>query len=346
MGLLKRSQKKEGRYVNPVPTSVGGLRLMMKVLPLYFSNREEREPRTPLGPFRTDAALYNQPPASGLRITWFGHSSLLIEIDGVRVLVDPVWENRASPVQFFGPHRFFPPTLPLEEMPELDCVLVSHDHYDHFGARTLRRLSTLPATARAKWITSAGVGRRLESLGVDPQRIAALDWLQTTEVEGREPGQSLRVTAQPARHFSGRGLHDRFSTLWSSFVLAGPQHRVYFGADSGYWDGFGEIAATHGPFDLTMLEVGAFHPLWSDIHMGPEGAVRAYEDMGAEQRCGPLFPIHWGLFNLALHGWREPIERVSELASERGFSLWLPAPGSPTEVVKGAPAVSEWWKRP
>ena len=346
MGLLKRSEKRDGRYVNPVPTAVGGLRTIWKVLPLYFSNREETEPRSPLGPFRTDAGLYENAPDTGLRVTWFGHSSLLLEIDGVRVLVDPVWENRASPFQFFGPHRFFPPTLPLEEMPELDCVLVSHDHYDHFGAATLKHLSTLNATARATWVTSAGVGKRLEALGVDPRRIAALDWLQTTEVAGRELGQSLRVTALPARHFSGRWLHDRFSTLWSSFVLAGPKHRLYFGGDSGYWDGFSEIAATHGPFDLTMLEIGAYHPLWSDIHMGPDGAWRAYQSMGGEERCGLLFPIHWGLFNLALHGWRQPMERISELASQNGNALWLPKPGVPTEFVKGERKVSGWWQRP
>ena len=346
MRFLKRSEKKDGRYVNPVPTSVGGLRTIFKVLPLYFSNREETEPRTPLGPFRTDTAIYETPPASGLRVTWFGHSSLLLEIDGVRVLVDPVWEQRASPFQFFGPQRFFPPTLPLEEMPELDCILVSHDHYDHFGAATLRHLATLNATARASWITSAGVGRRLEKLGVDPQRIAALDWLQTKEIAGRELGQTLKVTAVPARHFSGRGLHDRFSTLWSAFVLAGPHHRVYFGADSGYWDGFAEIGATHGPFDLTMLEIGAFHPLWSEIHMGPDGAARAYEAMGGPERCGLLFPIHWGLFNLALHGWRQPMERLTEVASQSGFPVWLPAPGQPTEVVRGQAAQSRWWKEP
>ena len=346
MGLLKRSEKKEGRYLNPVPTTVGGFRTMWKVLPLYFSNREETEPRSPLGPFTTDARIYEQAPASRLRITWFGHSSLLIEIDGLRVLVDPVWEQRASPFQFMGPRRFFAPTLPLEQIPELDAVLVSHDHYDHFGASTLRRLAKLNATARASWITSAGVGRRLEKLGVDPRRISALDWLQSTEIAGRELGQTLKITALPTRHFSGRWLHDRFTTLWSSFVLAGPRHRVYFGADSGFWDGYSEIGANHGPFDLTLLEIGAFHPLWAEIHLGPQGAARAYQAMGGPERCGLLFPIHWGLFNLALHGWRQPIEQLSALAAREHLPLWLPEPGRPTEFEKGRPLQSAWWQHP
>lgn len=360
MSFLKRAEKKDGRYTNPVPTVIGGMSTMLKVLPLYFSNREETEPKTPLGPFRTDPAAFAVPPVSGLRVTWFGHSALLLEIDGLRILVDPVWEDRASPVQFAGPKRFFAPTMGLEQMPELDAVLVSHDHYDHFGANTLRHLATLQQTARATWVTSAGVGARLERLGVKPEKIAALDWTQTATVAGTA-GEQVRITAWPARHFSGRWLHDRFSTLWSSFVIEGPQHRVYFGADSGYWEGFAELMARYrandeadpanarrraggrGVFDLTMLEIGAYHPLWSDIHMGPEGAARAYAAMGGPEHAGLLFPIHWGLFNLALHGWRAPIEEMTALAEEQGIPLWTPEPGVPTEVVAGEPAASTWW---
>lgn len=346
MSLLGRARKENGKYLNPVPTTVGGWRTMVKVLPLYFSNREETEPKSPLGPFHTDVSLYATPPGSGLRVTWFGHSGMLLEIDGVRVLIDPVWEQRASPVQFFGPQRFFAPTLRLEDLPEIDCVLVSHDHYDHFGAATLKHLATLNQTARALWVTSAGVGTRLEKLGVDQKRIAALDWTQTAEVWGGEFGSGVKVTAWPARHFSGRTAWDRFSTLWSSFVIEGPRHRVYFGADSGYWEGFAEIAAQYPKFDLTMLEIGAFHPLWAEIHMGPDGAARAYAAMGGAEKASPLFPIHWGLFNLALHAWRQPIDRISELAAQDGIPLWLPEPGVPTEVVEGELAQSDWWKRP
>jgi L-ascorbate metabolism protein UlaG (beta-lactamase superfamily) len=191
------------------------------------------------------------------------------------------------------------------------------------------------------------VGKRLRQFGVPEARIAELDWTQSTEVATAEPGRSIRLAAWPSRHFSGRMPWDRFSTLWSSFVIEGPQHRVFFGADSGWWDGFAEIAAQYPErangtrFDLTMLEIGAFHPLWAQIHLGPDGAVRAYEALGGA-KAGRLFPIHWGLFNLALHGWREPIERIEENAARDGILLWTPEPGVPTQVVEGS-GRSRWW---
>jgi L-ascorbate metabolism protein UlaG (beta-lactamase superfamily) len=270
---------------------------------------------------------------------------MLVEIDGMRVLIDPVWEQRASPVEWFGPKRFFAPTMALEELPELDAILISHDHYDHLGAGTVRRLARMKTAAGAVWVTSAGVGRRLRGFGVPEGRIVELDWTQGMDVAGTELGKGLRITAWPARHFSGRTAWDRFSTLWSSFVLEGPRHRVYFGADSGWWEGFEEIAARYEGFDLTMLEIGAFHPLWAEIHLGPDGAARAYEAMGGLAKAGPLMPIHWGMFNLALHGWRQPIDRLEELAHQDGLRLWAPEPGVPTEVVRGEGLRTGWWER-
>jgi L-ascorbate metabolism protein UlaG (beta-lactamase superfamily) len=345
MTYLKRAEKRGRRFLNPTPTQVGGFSTMFKVLPHYLKNKAKVEPSGPLGPFRTDGQMYATPPASGLRVTWFGHSSLLIEIDGRRVLVDPVWEKRASPFPFMGPRRFFEPTIALERLPRIDVVLISHDHYDHLGADTIGRLAGLEAAAGARWVTSLGVGRRLRGCGVGAKQITELDWTESAEVSG------IKLTAWPSRHFSGRGLFDRFTTLWSSFVIEGPEHRVYFGADSGWWDGYGEIAAQYDGFDLTMLEIGAFHPLWASIHLGPDNAVKAFEAMsscaggGRVDRRGLLMPIHWGLFNLALHGWKEPVERIVELAQEKGLGLWLPEPGEPTEVVRGVERRSNWWER-
>ncbi|MGI4830234.1 MAG: MBL fold metallo-hydrolase [Janthinobacterium lividum] len=343
--MLKRAEKHGSKFQNPVPTSVGGFNTMFKILPLYMSNRAETEPKHPLGPFHTDARIYAQPPASGLRVTWFGHSSSLLEIDGLRILIDPVWEQRASPVQWMGPKRFFEPTLGLDDLPELDAILISHDHYDHLGAGTIRRLSRLNATARTKWFTSVGVGQRLRDFGVAGAQIAELDWTQSGEIAGAELAQGVRLTAWPARHFSGRKPWDRFTTLWSSFVIEGPKHRVYFGADSGLWPGFTEIAERYDRFDLTMLEIGAFHPLWADIHLGPDGAAEAYRRLGGPEKAGPLLPVHWGLFNLALHGWREPIERLTSIAAQEGWKLWLPEPGKPTEVRQEASPAELWWQR-
>jgi L-ascorbate metabolism protein UlaG (beta-lactamase superfamily) len=337
MSYLKRAEKQGGKFLNPVPTTVGGLSVVFKVLPLYFKSRELVEPKRPLGPFKTDPSVYATGPASGLRVTWFGHSASLVEIDGMRVLVDPVWEQRASPFPFMGPKRFFEPTIALEALPAIDIVLISHDHYDHLGAETVRQLAKVSGAAGARWVTSLGVGKRLRGFGVPAEKIAELDWTESVEVGG------LKVTSWPARHFSGRGLFDRFTTLWGSFVIEGPRHRVYYGGDSGWWEGFGEVAAQYPRFDLTMLEVGAFHPLWSAIHLGPDNAARAFQEMAP--RGGLMMPIHWGLFNLALHAWKQPVERMVELADEKGISLWLPEPGEPTEVVAGVEVRSGWWER-
>jgi len=342
MTQLKRAEKRGRRFLNPEQTVVGGISTVYKVLPQYLKNQAQVEPRRQMGPFHTNPAVYALPPASGLRVTWFGHSASLIEIDGLRVLVDPVWEQRASPVSFMGPKRFFQPTIALEELPKIDVVLISHDHYDHLGAATVRQLARLEAASGARWVTSLGVGRRLRRFGVKASQITELDWTESVEVG------ALKLTAWPSRHFSGRGLFDRYTTLWGSYVIEGPEHRVFYGADSGWWEGFGEIAAQYDGFDLTMLEIGAFHPLWSSIHMGPDNAVRAFETMrgtASGGRGGLLMPIHWGLFNLALHGWKEPVERIEELAAEKGFGLWLPQPGEPSEVVRGVERRSGWWER-
>ena len=341
MTMLTRAEKVGRKFLNPVPTAVGGPGMAFKVLPMMLRNRAARVPKQALGPFRTDAAVYATAPGSGLRgaglrITWFGHSSMLVEIDGVRVLIDPVWDERASPVTWFGPERFFAPTLRLEEMPRLDAVLISHDHYDHLGEGTVRRLAELQP--EVQWVTSLGVGAILRRFGVRAGRIDEMNWTETVAVRG-DAGAVLQITSLPARHFSGRSLWNRFETLWGSFVLRGAKHRVYYGADSGWWEGFEEIGAAYGPFDLTMLEIGAFNELWHEIHMGPDGAARAFRAMGAG---GLLMPIHWGLFDLALHAWRQPIERLLEVAD--GLKLWVPTPGLPTEVVGGVEVRSEWWR--
>jgi L-ascorbate metabolism protein UlaG (beta-lactamase superfamily) len=342
MTYLKRAEKDGRKFLNPVPTEMGGFGMVFKVLPRMLLNKAEVTPRTPVGPFRTDAAVYATPPASGLRVTWFGHSGLLLEIDGVRVLIDPIWEQRASPVQWMGPGRFFAPTMRLEDMPPLDAVLISHDHYDHLGAHTIGTLAKLPATANTRWVTSLGVARRLQKMGVPQGHITELDWTQSVEVAGSEPGSSLKITSFPARHFSGRGVRDRFATLWASFVIEGPKHRVYFGADSGWWEGFSEIGEQYDRFDLTLLEIGAFDPMWAAIHLGPDNATRAYQAMGGAAKAGLFMPIHWGLFSLGLHAWRQPMERLEVIAREQGVPIWSPEPGVPTEVVDSQ--VSGWWR--
>jgi L-ascorbate metabolism protein UlaG (beta-lactamase superfamily) len=338
--MLGRAKKEGRRFLNPVPTTIGGFSAIWKVLPRFLSSKEEKFPRRPLGPFRTDVALYGVAPVSGLRVTWMGHSSMLLEIDGVKVLIDPVWDERASPSQWAGPKRFFAAPVRLEDLPTVDVVLVSHDHYDHLGEETIRRLAGMESMHGVRWVTSLRVGEMLREFGVRAEQIAELDWTQSVAVKG------LEITAVPSRHFSGRGMFNRFETLWSAFVLKGAQHTVYFGADSGWWEGFTEIGAKYGPFDLVMLEIGAFDVLWEEFHLGPDGAVRAFAALngaGADGR-GLMMPIHWGLFDLALHAWRQPMERLLELAEEKKIKLWAPEPGRPTEVVSGVEVRSDWWR--
>jgi L-ascorbate metabolism protein UlaG (beta-lactamase superfamily) len=325
--------RREGnRYINPVPTTVGGLSTMLKVGPRFFFGSRARSPEHPPGPFVTDPRIYATSPASGLRITWIGHSTSLVEIDGILILIDPVWDERAAPTSWAGPKRFFPPTLSLETLPPIDVVLISHDHYDHLGVHTVRRLGQMESVRQARWITTLGVGALLAELGVSLERCTELDWTEKGEVG------AVTITALPARHFSGRSLFNHFETLWASFALIGPKHRVYYGADSGEWYGFKDIGEQFGPFDLSMLETGASNPLWADIHMGPEGAVRSFRDLGGN---GLLMPIHWGLFDLALHYWTQPIESV--FAAE-DLKLWAPTPGLPTEVVRDQQIRSTWWR--
>jgi len=330
MPPLHRAKKKGRIFQNPVPT-----RQMVKPMPailwdmLTAPGRAARAPRTPLGPFRTDTSVYAAPPASGLRITWMGHSSLLLELDGLRILIDPVWGPRASPVSFAGPKRFFAPPVALDALPPLDLVLLSHDHYDHLDEPTIRTLAKSGVPA----VCPLGVGAILQRWGWSAARITEMDWTDSYTLG------NLTITATPARHFTGRSLLHRNETLWCSYVLRTTAHNVFYGGDSGAHPLFDAIGDAHGPFDLTMLEVGAYGDGWPEIHSGPEDAVMAHQSL----RGRLLMPIHWGLFNLALHPWKEPVERVMKAAGRDGVPLFLPRPGEPTEpAVNGF--VSRWWQ--
>ena len=327
---MNKAIKQGKEYQNPIPTQQT-TKSILQLLWDYARSKEERVPKVELGPFHTDAGMYKTPPASGLRITWMGHSSLLIEIDGKRILTDPVWGPRASFSTLVGPKRFFPAPLSLEELPELDAILLSHDHYDHLDYPTIKRLTHLTTPV----ICSLGVGSIIESWGVNRSRVTELNWTETANI-----GNDLIITATPARHFSGRGITNRNQTLWSSFVINGPRHNIFFGADSGWFPGFKEIGDMFGPFDLTMLEIGAYGDGWPNIHMGPDNASNAHLALWGKL----MMPIHWGTFNLALHAWWEPIERLTGYATQKNIQLFVPEPGKPTEVT-GHPYNSNWWKK-
>jgi L-ascorbate metabolism protein UlaG (beta-lactamase superfamily) len=278
--------------------------------------------------------VWGRSAGTGLRVTWLGHSTTLIEIDGFRVLTDPVWSERISPVSFAGPKRFHPTPVAIAELPPLDAIVVSHDHFDHFDAPSLRMLARSGGTGpRPTFYTSLGVGDRLEALGIEPERIVELDWWETARVRDG----ALTLTAAPAHHFSGRSLFDRNRTLWSSWVIASDQHRVFFSGDTGLTNDFAVIREKQGPFDLVMLEVGAFHPAWGDIHLGPENALTAHEMLGG----GPFLPVHWGTFDLALHAWDDPIETLVKRGS--GAHLLTPPLGRAIEP-RQVERIDPWWR--
>jgi L-ascorbate metabolism protein UlaG (beta-lactamase superfamily) len=273
-------------------------------------------------------ARFEVGPASGLRVTWLGHSTLLLELDGRRFLTDPVWSARISPVSWAGPRRFYPPPLSLDDLPPLDAVLVSHDHYDHLDNPTIVALrDRVP-----RFIVPLGVGAHLEYWGVRPEKIVELDWWDRTEVG------EVTVVVTPARHASGRSLFDQNETLWASYAVIGPRHRAWFSGDTGLFPDLRVIGERLGPFDVTMIEAGAYGAAWPDWHLGPEQAVRAHRMVGGRV----LVPIHWGLFDLAYHGWTEPVERVLVAANAAGVTTRAPRPGE--SVEPGAlPEQERWW---
>ncbi|TVT40673.1 MBL fold metallo-hydrolase [Hymenobacter setariae] len=318
------------KYYNVLPTSISPPSGYGVMLRRYLFEKAEREPQQPLGPFRADTAALGAPvPADALRATWLGHSTVLLEVDGRRFLTDPVWAERASPSQLVGPKRFFAPPFALADVPPLDGIVLSHDHYDHLDPLAIRAL----AGRTARFYCPLGVGAHLRRWGVPADKITELTWWDEVAV-----APDFKLIATPARHFSGRGLLNRDSTLWASWVLLGPQHRVFFGGDSGPFDeAFRQIGEKFGPFDLVMLEIGAADAEWAGIHLGPDEAARAHQLLGG----GPLLPLHWGTFNLAFHAWRQPVQRLLELVRES--ELLLPAPGQRVEVAAG-PLNAQWWK--
>ncbi len=283
----------------------------------------------------TRADLDAAPDRSLFRI---GHSTLLMKLRGGYWITDPVFAERASPVQWAGPKRFHAPPIALDDLPPLRGVLLSHDHYDHLDRATVRAL----AERAEVFLTPLGVGDRLVAWGVPEERVRQFDWWQGTEVDG------LRFVATPAQHFSGRGLFDGDRTLWASWVILDPPAgaddpglRLFFSGDTGYFDGFAEIGRRFGPFDMTMLETGAYDRRWAFVHMQPEETVRAHQDLGGRW----LLPIHNGTFDLAMHDWEEPFERVSALAGDRGVALSTPRMGERVDL--GAPEpTTPWWRDP
>jgi len=323
--MATSSRFEDGKFQNLVPTATVKLSDTWAMIKAYATNDAEVEPSVEL-PVLTPDDL--RPIGDDrLRITWMGHSSMLIEIDGRLLLTDPVWGPRASPFSFSGPARFHPTPVALKDLPPLDAVVISHDHYDHLDYPSILEL----ADSDVPFIVPLGLGAHLEAWGIAAERITELDWWEEADVAG------LRLVSTPARHFSGRGF-ERDRTLWSSWAFIGEHHRAWFSGDTGPAPFFDEIGERLGPFDATMIEVGAWNALWGEIHLGPDAAIKVHEQV----RGKTFIPVHWGTFNLALHAWDEPIVRLQQLADAHDFTLAAPVVGGtidPDDAV-----VDDFWK--
>ncbi|MCT2588115.1 MBL fold metallo-hydrolase [Actinophytocola gossypii] len=316
---------RDGAFHNTVPANVtpptGALRDMA-------FGAERRRPTAPVPLVRPD---FTTRP-DGLRVSWFGHATVLVELDGRRILFDPVWSERASPSAVLGPRRLHPVPVPLEDLPPVDAVVISHDHYDHLDMATIRRSAALWPEAR--FVVPLGVGAHLERWRVPPSRVDELDWTETATVGGVE------LTATAARHFSGRLRPGGNGTLWASWVVAGAGQRVFYTGDSGFFDGYREIGERYGPFDVTFIQIGAYSPYWPDIHMTPEEGVATHRAVGG----GLLVPVHWATFNLAMHAWSEPVERLLTDAARHDVQVAVPRPGELLSVAD-APDPDGWWRK-
>jgi L-ascorbate metabolism protein UlaG (beta-lactamase superfamily) len=293
----------------------------------YFAKGVDREPDKILPAVKTDLKIL---PVDKPVIVWFGHSSFLISINGKKILADPIFSERPSPVQYAG-SKSYPGTMiyNTEDFPALDVVIITHDHYDHLDYNTILKLKEKTKL----FCVPLGVGEHLSHWGVEANQIREFDWW-----EGETVLPDIDLTATPARHFSGRGLQ-RNKTLWASFVLKTGGYKIFIGGDSGYDDAFKEIGHQFGPFDMAMLECGQYDKQWPDIHMMPEETVQASVDLGAKA----FLPIHWAKFTLALHPWKEPVQRAVRHAEKLNVKVTTPKIGEPF-VLGAAYPVQRWWE--
>jgi len=325
------SNYRMGKFHNTIATKLDmKSNKMIGVMWEFFRNNKNREPAEMLQVDKFNPDSFNDLDPNDLSFTWFGHSSILIKIDGKTLLIDPVFSERASMFSFMGPKRFpYSYYMNVDLMPELDAVLISHDHYDHLDYKTILKLKDKVE----KFYVPLSVGAHLEKWGIPSQNIIELNWWDSIDLE------SITLVFTPSRHFSGRGLNNRFSTLWGSWVIQGSNSKVFFGGDSGYFPGFKKIGEEYGPFDLAFLECGAYNENWAEIHMMPEETVQASRDLNSDL----LMPIHWGKFNLALHPWKEPIERAINKGKQLNIKIITPKIGELVSVDNGL-LTTHWWK--
>lgn len=327
--VLKSGQwsTEKGHFENPLIIKsdvVGTVTTMFEDIP-------NTSPETVVPVVQVDPKFMESTPDTGLRLTWLGHSTVIIDIDGKRFITDPIFGPRTAPFTFAGPERWYAPPLALKDLPRLDAVLISHDHYDHLDYPTML---VLRDRLDLDFVVPLGVGAHLEGWGIAPERITEVDWWDEVKVG------DITLTSTPVRHASGRHVFDQNRTLWTGYAITGPAHRVYYSGDTGMTPSFSEVGKKLGPFDVTMVEIGAYNQAWPDWHSGPEQAVQIHQMLRGEL----FMPIHWGLFTLANHGWTEPVERAMIEAEKLGVNMVVPRPGESIEPDLN-PTTTRWWPK-
>ena len=326
--IEKSIQYEDGKFINYAENPGFGFFKMIPVMWDFMFLDNDRKPAIDLPRQEIDFTKIKNAKADELKVTWVGHSSQIINIDGRIILTDPIYEETTA---FMGPSRYNGEVpLILEDLPEIDLVVISHNHYDHFNSGTLEVIHK-----KVKhFVVPLMVGAQLEDLGVPREKIIELDWWDEVTLF-----DNFLVALTPTQHFSGRGVFDRDETLWGSFVIQGPKHKIYFSGDSGYFEGFKQIGDKYGPFDYTFMECGAYDLRWHFVHMLPEETVQAHLDLKGKI----LQPIHWGTFDLGLHAWYDPMIRVAKAADSLGIQLSTPIVGETITVDENL-ITERWWE--
>ena len=322
---------KDGEFINSQPFKRPGFSETIGIAKrFFFEEKFNTEPKKPIAITTITADEISQDLSKETAVYRLGHSTILMALNGELWMSDPVFSERASPVQWAGPKRFHPTPIDVDALPNIAGIVISHDHYDHLDKNTIKQIH--PKVGG--FYVPLGVGSHLVDWGVPQEKIHEMDWWQSKKVG------DITLVNTPANHFSGRSLTDGNSTLWSSWVIKTPQHNLFFSGDSGYFDGFKKIGEKYGPFDLTMMENGAYDGSWEHVHMTPEQSMQAHLDLKGKV----MLPIHNGTFDLAFHQWTDPFERISKLAQQKGQTLATPQIGQRWVINDSAPQTA-WWQQ-
>ncbi|MBL4584589.1 MAG: MBL fold metallo-hydrolase [Pseudomonadales bacterium] len=320
----------KGKFRNELHTPGFSMSKTWAMAKDFFNNKSASSvPEQTLPIQALTPGMFDLTDKDALRFSRLGHSTVLIQLAGKYWLTDPVFSERTSPVQWAGPKRFHPVPIDIDSIKEIEAVLISHNHYDHLDAGSIKMLKD-----KVKhFVVPLGVGGKLVSWGVDPKKIVQLDWWENAFID------DVELVFTPAQHFSGRGMGDANQTLWGSWVIRTDKHSLYFSGDTGYFPGFKAIGERYGPFDYAFIECGAYNELWRDIHMLPKDSLQAFKDVKGKV----MVPIHNGTFDLSTHAWFDPMEQITALANESNIDLLIPTFGQLIDADK-KPVTPPWWK--